>query len=379
VRDEERSMKAGTEPSPTADHEDQARRVPRWLVVLAALVLAGVVVGVIVCGYLARPGWIGVSGKKFWDYLELLIVPAALAFGVYWLNRRQDERERIAEEARRNRELDVENQRAQDEALQAYLDQVGQMLHDRQRPLRQSQEEDEERSLARAQTLTVLPRLDGRRKGTVVRFLYESRLIGGLKSLKGSKSMQRVGCIVNLRDADLTGTSLSGAVLNGVELRGTTLSNANLRGAALDTADLRGADLSGANLSRANLVGAALSGLGSTGLPLYPPVDRTRYADLSYANLKGAILVGADLTGAHLDRADLTGADLVHPRAGGPSEQERRLAEARGLILSREVTANLRLEIMAASLEGATMPDGQKYEDWLKSRGEDGENGGDVG
>jgi hypothetical protein len=27
-------------------------------------------------------------------------------------------------------------------------------------------------------------------------------------------------------------------------------------------------------------------------------------------------------------------------------------------------------------LEGATMPDGHKYEDWLKSREEDGENGG---
>ncbi len=32
----------------------------------------------------------------------------------------------------------------------------------------------------------------------------------------------------------------------------------------------------------------------------------------------------------------------------------------------------------AKSLEGATMPNGQKYEDWLKSkgRGEDGENTG---
>jgi hypothetical protein len=28
------------------------------------------------------------------------------------------------------------------------------------------------------------------------------------------------------------------------------------------------------------------------------------------------------------------------------------------------------------TLAGATMPNGQKYEDWLKSRGEDGENSG---
>jgi hypothetical protein len=73
--------------SPATDPEEQSSRVPKWLVVPAALVLAGVAVGVIVYGYLARPGWVGVAGKKFWDYLELLIVPAALAIGVYWLNR----------------------------------------------------------------------------------------------------------------------------------------------------------------------------------------------------------------------------------------------------------------------------------------------------
>ncbi len=41
-------------------------------------------------------------------------------------------------------------------------------------------------------------------------------------------------------------------------------------------------------------------------------------------------------------------------------------------------TTNDQLEEQAASLSGATMPDGQKYEDWLKSeaRGEDGKNTG---
>jgi hypothetical protein len=27
---------------------------------------------------LEMPGWIGVANKRFWDYLDLLIVPAAL-------------------------------------------------------------------------------------------------------------------------------------------------------------------------------------------------------------------------------------------------------------------------------------------------------------
>jgi hypothetical protein len=34
------------------------------------------------------------------------------------------------------------------------------------------------------------------------------------------------------------------------------------------------------------------------------------------------------------------------------------------------------LEQQAASLEGAIMPNGQKYEEWLKSRGKDEENSG---
>ena len=117
-------MAAEPGPPPAGAPEERARRVPRWLVILAVLALAGVVVGVIVYGYLVQPGWVGVSGKKFWDYLELLIVPVALAIGVYWLNQRQNERDQQAEVAQQERARAVESQRAQDEGLQAYLDQM---------------------------------------------------------------------------------------------------------------------------------------------------------------------------------------------------------------------------------------------------------------
>jgi hypothetical protein len=78
----------------------------------------------------------------------------------------------VTQEAQEQRALAVENQRAQDAALQAYLDQMSQLLLDEGRPLRQPKEGDEVRTLARARTLTVLPRLDGERKASVVRFLY---------------------------------------------------------------------------------------------------------------------------------------------------------------------------------------------------------------
>jgi hypothetical protein len=80
--------------------------------------------------------------KTLWDWLELLIVPTALAVGGFWFNRTLQEREHtIAEE------------NTQDTALQSYLDQMNTLLLDNE--LRTS-EENEARILARARTLTVL-------------------------------------------------------------------------------------------------------------------------------------------------------------------------------------------------------------------------------
>jgi hypothetical protein len=90
-----------------AEQEASSKRPPWWWGVgIAGLALVGMAV-VIIYGYTTRPGWVGVSGKKFWDYLELLIVPAALVLGAWWLNRMQ-ERERRAQEDRREREREAE-------------------------------------------------------------------------------------------------------------------------------------------------------------------------------------------------------------------------------------------------------------------------------
>jgi hypothetical protein len=223
-------------------------KVPRWVVIIAALALLAGVIGVVIYGYLARPGWVGVADKKFWDYLELLIVPAALAIGAALLNWAQNERERKAQAAQRKRELEVENLRAQDEALQAYLNQMSQLLLDKDRPLRQSEEGEEVRTLAQARTFTVLERLlDGGRKGNVVKFLSDSKLI-------------KDRLILSLSGAHLGGANLIWLDLEGADLRGTDLSGALLIHANLRRADLRGANLGGANLSEADLSEADLSG-----------------------------------------------------------------------------------------------------------------------
>lgn len=107
-------------------------------------------------------------GITLWDWSKLLVVPAVIAAGGLWFNRQQQERA-----------LEVESQRAQDEALQAYLDQMGQLLLDKDRPLRQSEVGDEVRTVARVRTLTILSQVNGERKGAVMRFLLEAGLIRG--------------------------------------------------------------------------------------------------------------------------------------------------------------------------------------------------------
>ena len=122
-----------------------------------------------------------------------------------------------------------------------------------------------------------------------------------------------------------------------------SLVQANLTGADLSTADLTGDDLHGAYLSEATLGNADLSG-----------------ANLNQANLSGAYLSEAYLTEANLKGADLSGADLSGVDLNG----------ATGVTTEE-------LERQAKSLKCATMPNGQKYEDWLKDREgrkEDGEN-----
>jgi uncharacterized protein YjbI with pentapeptide repeats len=183
--------------------------------------------------------------------------------------------------SRRNlrHQQELEAQRAQENALSAYLAQMVRLLNDKDRPLRRSQRGDEVSILAKRQTLRVLPRLDGESKARVLQFLYETGLI-----IKGRS-------VVDLLGADLRAADLGGVNLRGANLRDADLSRANLGGA-----DLRGADLSGTNLREANL----------------------HWADLISANLSGAYVGRTDLS-----LADLSGADLSSVKELAVGQLER--------------------------------------------------------
>jgi hypothetical protein len=209
--------------------------------------------------------WTELGKKSGWDLLQLLIVPLALAVIGFWFTAQQDARQQEIENQRADAERALADERAQDEALQAYLDQMGNLLLEKdlrasdeyiERDLSTSDQDSEERTLARARTLTVLGRLDPSRKTAVIQFLVEAKLI-------------------QVQNPEYDGLLMVGGQMYRGEGR--------------------------------------------------EPVIR---------------LSGADLSGA-------------------------------------EGITNEELDQQAASLKGTTMPDGQMYEDWLKSKGRgDGEHSG---
>jgi len=216
------------------------------------------------------------------DWLQLLIVPFALVLISFLFTVQQDRRQLQTENQRAEADRELAQQRAQDEALQAYLDQMSQLMLDRK--LLEAEQGDPVYTLAQARTSTVMVRLDAERRRSMIRFLS---------------------------DSGLTGTGESSISL----FREIDLSEANLNNA---------------NLSRANLTYANLSG-----------------ATLRNANLSYAVLIGADLEGA----TGITNEQLYQ----------------QGKSFAKSFEG-------ATTLEGATMPNGQKYEDWLKDRAEHGEN-----
>jgi uncharacterized protein YjbI with pentapeptide repeats len=291
--------------------------------------------------------------KTLWNWLELLSVlalPIVVAAAGFWFTAQQEERQQRIEEDRAEQAQQIENQRAaaerelaeqraQDEALQAYLDQMSGLLLERD--LRASEEDSEVRTLARARTLTVLSRLDPSRKTALIEFLIEADLV---QRVDGREP------IINLRGAGLRGAEL----LDAKDLSYANLSYANLRGSFLVGVDLSGADLGGTYLREANLYGANLR-----------DADLVR-ASLSGANLRRADLSDADLSSARLMEANLSYADLRNAFLRSPILSDANLSYAN--LRGAEGISNEELEQQDVNLEGATMPDGQKYEDWIKEK-----------
>lgn len=306
----------------------RSKQHPRITVFIALLVLFAMLI--LLGGYKLSWDWTGFNGRDksdrtLWDWMQLLFIPVALAVAGFWFN----DRERKIEQQRVKAEQEISSDNQSEAAMKDYIDNISELLlHEN---LSKSELESEVGKVARVRTLTVLHRLDHRRKGTILQFLYEAGLINKDKpsvDLQGADLMK-----VLLGEKDLHGAMLAKVQLNGANLRDTNLSGADLSDASLGTwlevlsldehgeiadarvdrtllhganlscANLRNADLDSADFSRADLSKATLDGA------------RLRYTDLCEADLTEASLLEADLDGANLKGAKVSLEQLEKARS----------------------------------------------------------------
>lgn len=289
--------------------------------------------------------------KTLWNWMELLIVPLVLAIGVWWLNRSEKSTERELAENRNLLEQKLTVDRLQETALQNYFDRMSDLLLNSN--LRKSKPEDEVRSIARSRTLSVLRSLDSNRKGTLIRFLYESGLIiientviplAGADFSFGSMAYIRLWETnlkkVNFTKADLTRAKLQKSDLTHAVLSESTLYHAyfilaNLQGANLTKCNLIESDFTEAhleftllsdsnmerscfhkatlrlvNFSNCNLKGSKFTEINSSACNFSN--SNLANADFSRSKLMRAKFINADLRGANFKDADLTFADLTN-------------------------------------------------------------------
>lgn len=352
--------------------------VKNRIIILAYLcLLVGIIILVIWAMYPNQaPVWTGLGQyqhpdgtidreKTLWDWMNLLIVPFALAIGVFLLNR-----------AETNKEYLIAKERMYENTLQDYLDKMTELLL--KEKLRDSENNDEARSIARSRTLTALRILDYSRKGLLLKFIHESGLI-------------RQTPIIILRGADLSGADFKQANLSEASVRSATLTCANFENARLPQTDFSYSNIDNANFSFSSLIGAnfyltkcnnarffratlANTNFDSSSMKhtkfqnIYGVNINFQSAQLQNANFKNANLREANLNRANLEYANFENADLTNARLCGANLQH---ANLKGAILENADLsfANLKMAKISStqleesySLSVTTMVDGRLYQ-----------------
>lgn len=239
--------------------------------------------------------------KTLWDWSVLLVIPLVLGGAAIWFNRTERQNEQRTADQRAKTEYEIAADRLEEETLQNYLNRMSDLLiHE---GLAGSDKTSPVRDVARARTLTTLRRLNGERKGAVIRFLFESDLIGKttletMVKLDGLSWKQDVKPVVSLYGADLSGADLTEMIIVGADLVGVDLSKADLSRCSLLAVNLDIAKLCGTNLNHANLALSRFAHVDFTDADL-------RDASFSKANLSHAIFENAKVVDEQLAQSTL--------------------------------------------------------------------------
>jgi uncharacterized protein YjbI with pentapeptide repeats len=237
-----------------------------WVTIAgAAFCLSAFIVLATRCGW----RWAGFKDKTLWDWLSLLVIPAGLALVLFALDDAQSDREHDRTEAAVRRDAKVEQDRRRASLLSEYLQQMSGLILDHD--LARAEPSAPVARLATTLTTTVVPRLDGRRKGQVLLFLDRAGL---LKTAHPHMD-------------------LDGADFRNVDTRGLRFAESMM---------LRAVDLRGANFDRTVFDGPVdADGPGGAG-----PELRTTF---SGSMLHGATFRHASMT-ARFEYSDLTSTDF---------------------------------------------------------------------
>jgi hypothetical protein len=221
-----------------------------------------------------------------------LVVPIILAVfvgGVTWYNNDQQQKRAEASNALQQKLAD---NRQRDAVLTQYIQNMKELLLDKDHPLRESKENDVRRDIARALTKTTLQQLPSKEedkngqnthKASVLSFLSLSGLI------KTPEPIVMLGSSTLGSDMDFSGAYLPEGYLDEAALSNVNLSNANLADAYLNKANL-----AATRLDNANLKGAQLGGAYLFQTYLFNAKNLTNAQIKSACNWKSAIYTEAD-------------------------------------------------------------------------------------
>ncbi|WP_346291398.1 pentapeptide repeat-containing protein [Sphaerothrix gracilis] len=264
---------------------------------------------------------IPIEEKSFWDWLSLIVVPAALLIIGYGLQ--QQQQKRAAEGMK-------------EDALQGYFDSVSSLLIGENllalaAKIYSNSNEDEAApeqqelfyaaiDVIRARTLSVLRKFkdDPELKKNIFLFLIDSELINKLR--------------IDLNGADLSGVELWKVSLKDANLRDASFVGATIYNCDFTCADLVGADFSGADIGFVDFSGAKLGGADFSDVKIsftsFENADFIRdeiliagprigvevnfiNANLRWASFNSLDLSGVDFSGANLESSDFQNARLT--------------------------------------------------------------------
>lgn len=212
------------------------------------------------------PSWMGFVDvndnqniKTLWDWLDLLIVPVSIGV-VGWIYKEYEK----SKEERRIKE-DKYN-----DILDSYFKNISDLILNSN--LTKNKKNKKSKKIARTRTIIALEELDGERKGQILQFLRETKLL---------KKIDILGA--NFSEGDFEGLVLRNQIIKGVNFKNSNFDNSYLDGTQFISCDLDSCSFSNSSLKN---------------------------VDFNYSKLNNSTIRNTDVTTVKFEGAELNNVDL---------------------------------------------------------------------